>query len=448
MTDTIILAAGNSTRIKSKKSKVLHEILGKKVLDYVVDLSAKFSDNIIMVLSPNAKEIEENYKKNSIKFAIQKEAIGTQNALKSGLHLVKGQNVLVMCGDTPCVKDDTIDKLFQEHKNNNNKLTMLSVLMDDPSSYGRVKRENGNVIKIVELKDATEEEKKIKEINSGIYLFDSSELIRLIDEVKNDNAQKEYYLTDLIEIFTRENLKIGALTIDDADEIIGVNNRVDLNKATKVLQDRINNYWMNMGVTMLDPSSIFIDYDVELSRDVLIKYSCEIKGATKISEDVLIGANTYIENSIIGTGTSIVNSTILNSTIGANNKIGPYSYIRPGTEIGNDCKIGDFVEVKNSKVGNNTKASHLSYIGDSDLGSNINIGCGAIFVNYDGKNKYRSTVEDNAFIGCNTNIVSPVRIKEGAFIAAGTTVTEDVDSNNLCIGRVRQTQKKGWNKEK
>ncbi len=448
MINTIILAAGGSKRLKSKKSKVLHEILGKKVIEYVIDVSRSVSDYTIIIVSNSDKEIQSTFSDKNIKFAVQKEAIGTQNAVKSGLHLVNAKSVLVLCGDTPTLKEETIKKLCEIHSEESNKLTMLSVYMNEPASYGRVKRIDGLIDSIVESKDASEEELKIKEINSGVYIFDYAELSRLIDRVTNDNVQKEYYLTDLVKIFKEEGLKVGALVIDDSTEIIGVNNRLDLHNATKIIQKRINEKHMLNGVTLINPDSIFIEPDVKIGRDVTIKQCTELKGTTIVSEDSVIGPNVTIENSVLGLGVEVRDSTVLNSKIGDNTKVGPYAYIRPNSNIGQSCKIGDFVEIKNSTLGDATKVSHLSYIGDSDLGENINVGCGTIFVNYDGKNKHRSIVEDNVFIGCNTNIVSPVRIGKGAFIAAGTTVTKDVESGALCIGRVRETQRKDWVKKK
>ncbi len=448
MKNTIILAAGGSKRLKSKKSKVLHDILGKKVIEYVLDASESVSDNTIIIVSKDDTEIQSSLSDRGVKFAVQLEAIGTQNAVKSGLHLVDGTSVLVLCGDTPALSEKTISRLYEIHESESNKLTMLSVKMEDPASYGRVKRVDGEVECIVEAKDATEDELKIKEINSGVYIFDFKELNRLIDRVTNDNAQGEYYLTDLIKIFKDEGLKVGALLIDDPTEIIGVNNRIDLHNATTVIQRRINETHMLNGVTMINPSSIFIEASVKIDRDVIIKQGTELKGSTVISEDAIIGPNVTMENSYVGVGAQISNSTVLDSKVGDFTIVGPYAYLRPNSVIGKNCKIGDFVEVKNSVIGDNTKASHLSYIGDSDLGNNINVGCGAIFVNYDGKNKHRSEVEDGVFIGCNTNIISPVKIGSGAFIAAGTTVTNDVESDSLCIGRVRDTQRKGWVKKK
>ncbi len=448
MINTIILAAGSSTRLKSKKSKVLHEILGKKVMEYVLDSCDTISDKKIIIVSANDVDIQATFADSNVEFAIQQEAIGTQNAVKSGMHLVDGEHVLVLCGDTPCLTKETLETLYELHKRESNKLTMLSVSMEHPESYGRVKRVNGKVDRIIEAKDATEEDLKIKEINSGIYLFDQKELSRLIDKVDNNNVQKEYYLTDLIKIFNEEKLKVGALVVTDESEIIGVNNRVDLFHATRVIQKRINKKHMMNGVSMMNPDSIFIDSSVTIERDTLIKQCTEIKGNTIIKEDAIIGPNVTIENSIIGIGVEVNNSTILDSEIEDGTKVGPYAYVRPNSKVGKHCKIGDFVEVKNSTIGDGTKVSHLSYIGDSDLGKDINVGCGTIFVNYDGENKYRSVVEDHSFLGCNSNIISPVTIGKGAFIAAGTTVTKDVEEGALCIGRVRDTQRKDWVKKK
>ncbi len=317
--------------------------------------------------------------------------------------------------------------------------------MENPAGYGRIVRNDENLVEaIIEEKDADSSIKLIKEINSGIYFFNGKELREALKYLNNNNAQGEYYLTDVIGIMRKKGLMIGAYKINDTEDIMGVNNRYQLSETNEIMKGRIAKKLMMDGVTIIDPKNTYIETSVRIERDVTIYPGCILEGDTLIQEDSVIGPNTRIKDGKIGKGASIQNSIVLESSIGEGTTVGPFAYIRPGNKIGKHAKIGDFVEMKNSNFGDHSKASHLTYIGDGDVGSNVNLGCGVVFVNYDGKNKNRTYVGDNSFIGCNANLIAPVRINTNSYIAAGTTVTKEVPQDSLAIGRARQENKEGW----
>ena len=307
---------------------------------------------------------------------------------------------------------------------------------------------DGNVKAIVEHKDATDEQRNIPEINSGIYCFKGKHLKEALDRLDNNNVQNEYYITDAIKILNDLGHKVGGYKLLDSDEIAGINSRIQLAEAEKIMRNRINEKLMVNGVTIINPDNTYIDSEVKIKRDTIIYPGVIIEGATEIGEDCIIGHGTRIVNSKIGNGVEIQSSTVLESKIDDFTKVGPYAFLRPNSEIGKNVKIGDFVEVKNSKIDDNSKASHLSYIGDAEVGKNVNIGCGAVFVNYDGKNKHKTIVKDNAFVGCNVNLVAPVTVNENAYIAAGSTITKDVQGGSLSIARAKQVDKENWVEKK
>lgn len=455
MNISIILAAGESTRMKSKTSKVLHKICGKPLLKYVLEASkgAKVDKNIVIV-GHSGDEVRDYFKDEDVIFKTQPigEGIpyGTGFAVMQAEEFIEdGSTVVILYGDTPLIRESTIEKLIRYHEDNNLDATVLTAELENPTGYGRIIREdNGNILKIVEEKDASEEIKKIKEINSGIYCFNGKLLKESLSKINNNNAQNEYYITDVIEILKSEGHNVGAYKIEDASEIHGVNSRVQLAFCEKIMRDRINNYHMANGVTIVDPGNTYIEYSVKIGRDTIIYPGVVLEGETEIGEDCIIRGNTRIVNSIISNGVSIESSVIEESFVGENTKIGPYAHLRPNSHIGKNVKIGNFVEVKNSNIMDNTKASHLAYIGDADVGKNVNIGCGVVFVNYDGRQKHRTTVGDNAFIGSNSNLVAPVNIEPWAYIAAGSTITKEVKEGELSVARARQVNITGWVEKK
>ena len=361
--------------------------------------------------------------------------------------LLKGKQgtTLVVCGDTPLLKAETINALMDHHIKQNAKATILTSFADDPTGYGRIIRnEQGHVEKIVEHKDATDEEKQVREINAGTYCFDNESLFKALEKFSNENAQGEYYLPDVIEILKSEGEIVTAYSTDDFTETLGVNDRVALSQAEKIMRQRINEKHMRNGVTIIDPEQTYIESDVVIGQDTIIYPGTIIKGKTTIAEDCVIGPHTEIVNCSVDSETTIRQSVAHDSQIGASVQIGPFSHIRPQSHIHDEVRIGNFVEVKKSTFGKGSKASHLSYIGDAEVGDNVNIGCGSITVNYDGVNKFKTIIEDNVFIGCNSNLVAPVKIGEGAYVAAGSTITKDVPSEALSIARARQENKENY----
>lgn len=443
---SIILAAGKGTRMKSKIPKVLHKVCGTEMVNHVVNIAIKAgcSENVV-ILGHEAQMVKDNLQKD-VKTAIQEEQLGTGHAVMMAKDNIKEDDkIVVLCGDTPLIKESTLQRLFDYHKENKCVATVLTTKVDNPTGYGRLIRDsNKDVLKIVEQKDATEEEAKVNEINSGIYCFDGKELKKSLSKISNNNNQGEYYLTDVIEILKNEGCKVGAYEGSTIEELMGVNSRVDLQRAENILKNRINQYHMENGVTIIDSNNTYIECDVKIGMDTIIYPGAIINGNTKIGEDCTIGANCRIENSLINNNVKIQSSTIIDSTVGNNTTVGPYAYLRPNSSIGQNVKIGDFVEVKNSTIGDNSKASHLSYIGDASVGKNVNIGCGVVFVNYDGKNKFKAVVKDNAFIGSNCNLVAPVTVEEKGYVATGSTITDNVPNGALSIARAKQVNKEGW----
>ncbi|MGF0110285.1 bifunctional UDP-N-acetylglucosamine diphosphorylase/glucosamine-1-phosphate N-acetyltransferase GlmU [Clostridium sp. SGI.024] len=442
----LILAAGQGTRIKSNLPKVLHKVCGKEMVNHVIDTMRKAKiDDINVIIGRGADLVKEKTASRNVSYSLQEEQLGTGHAVKCAINFLKGKKgiVGVFAGDAPLIKSETIEKLFDTHIENNNSATLLSSIVEDPTGYGRIVRDGNEVLKIVEHKDCTEEELKINEMNAAIYCFDIENLLSSLEKLSNDNKQGEYYLTDVIGILKDENKKVGALSID-YEETIGVNSRVQLAEAEEVLRKRINKMHMENGVTLIDPSSTYIGDDVEIGRDTIIYPGNVIEGNTKIGEGVMIYPNSRISNSIIDNNVEIQSSVIIDSKIGERTTVGPFAYIRPESIIGNDARIGDFVEIKKSTIGNNTKVSHLTYIGDAKVGEHCNFGCGTVVVNYDGKKKNTTIIGNNSFIGCNTNLVSPVTVEDNTYIAAGSTIVNDVKEGELAVARAKQRNIEGW----
>ncbi|MFV0440948.1 MAG: bifunctional UDP-N-acetylglucosamine diphosphorylase/glucosamine-1-phosphate N-acetyltransferase GlmU [Lachnospirales bacterium] len=444
---SIILAAGTGTRMNSKNHKVLHKILDKTLIQYVVEATKEVqSEKDCVIVGYMADEVKSNLEKyEALEFPVQSEQKGTGHAVLMAKNFIdENSDVIILCGDTPLLKSSMLKKLVESHQNNNNDITLATCNLDDPSGYGRINKENGKITKIVEHKDCDENQLKITEINTGVYIFKGDVLLSLLGKIKNDNVKGEYYLTDTIEIALSENKTVESIVFDNPEQFNGINTKLQLHDAAKLMRERINKQHMENGVVIVDSNTTYISKDVKIEKDTVIYQNCQIFGSTTIGEDCEIGPNTNINTMKIGNGVSILNSTTNQSSIDDNTTVGPYAYVRPNSEIGKNVKIGDFVEVKKAKIGNNTKASHLTYIGDSVVGENVNFGCGTITVNYDGKNKFLTTVEDNVFIGSNVNLIAPVTIEKNSKVAAGTTVTKKVPSNALAIGRVKQDNKENY----
>ena len=412
----IMLAAGKGTRMKTNKAKVVHKIYGKELAVRVVETAFKAGIKEVIAVLGHKREEVEKVLGDSVKYAYQEELLGTGHTVMQAIPFLKGKKgkVVVLSGDVPIIRPETIRTLVEKSIENKEYATVLTAIYNEPYGYGRVVRDiGGNVQAIVEEKDASEEEKCINEINGGVYCFDIQELILALDKITPNNAQGEYYLTDVIKIMNEKGLKTGAVIVEDDTEILGVNDREQLEMVTQVLKNRINREHMKKGVTIEDINSTYIYDDVEIGKDTVIHPNTTIKSGT---------------------------------TIGENCEIGPNSYIREGCKLSNNVKIGSFVEIKKAIIGEGTKVPHLSYIGDCEIGSHTNIGCGTITCNYDGVNKHKTIIGDNAFVGSNVNFVAPVKIGSNVIIGAGSTITEDVPDRALSIARERQTNKENWKK--
>lgn len=400
MFTSVILAAGMGTRMKSKMPKVLHKVCGKPLSKWVIDASeAAGADKVCAVVGHKAETVKEVLG-DVCEFALQAEQKGTGHAVMQAIDVIKNSKgeVVILNGDTPLITAETINKAIEYHKNNGNQATVITAILDDATGYGRIVRDNdGSVLKIVEQKDASEEKKKINEVNSGMYVFDAQSLVYALDKITPNNAQGEYYLTDTLEILLSAGKKIGGYAISDNDEIRGINDRVQLNEAEKIMQKRINEYHMRNGVTMRNPESVYIEDGVEIGNDTEICQNVTIKSGTKIGSDCVIGSGSMLDRAVIHDGVDVLSSVILESEVDEGTHVGPFAYIRPNCHVGKEVKVGDFVELKNSNIDDGTKISHLTYIGDSDVGKRVNFGCGTVTCNYDGKKKYRTTIGDDCF---------------------------------------------------
>ncbi|MBP1890287.1 bifunctional UDP-N-acetylglucosamine pyrophosphorylase/glucosamine-1-phosphate N-acetyltransferase [Clostridium moniliforme] len=447
----LILAAGQGKRIKSDIPKVLHKVCGKEMVNHVIDNMRKANiEDVNVIIGKGAELVKEGTKERNVSYSLQEEQLGTGHAVKCATDFLKGKKgtVIVFAGDAPLTKESTIENLIKEHEENKNSATLLSAMVEDPTGYGRIIRDsNGDVLKIVEHKDCNEEELLVNEMNAAMYCFDIEELLNSLEKLSNNNNQGEYYLTDVIGILKDEGKKIGAV-VTDYEDTIGVNSRVQLAEAEEILRNRINNIHLNNGVTLIDPKATYIGVDVKIGKDTIIYPGTIIEGNTVIGSDCLIMQNCRIKDSKINDGATIESSVILDSEIGKNTTVGPFAYIRPESKIGEKARIGDFVEIKKSTIGNGTKVSHLTYIGDAEVGDGCNFGCGTVVVNYDGKVKNKTIIGNHSFIGCNTNLVSPVRVYDNTYIAAGSTITNDVEEGDLAVARAKQRNIKGWVEKK
>lgn len=443
----LILAGGLGTRMKSNKPKVLHEICGETLLKHVIlNVEEANIDDIGVVVGYKADMVKEMTGE-KYSYYLQEEQLGTGHAVMMAKEFLKNKEgkTLVLCGDAPLINKDVISDFINYTEENNLDLCVLTAVLDDAKSYGRIIRKDGKLEKIVELKDANEQQANIKEVNSGTYIFDTKKLLKHLDELSTNNAQKEYYITDMIEIFKNNGYNVDAFATKESKIVEAANNRYELSKCEELLREEINKQHMLEGVTIINPKATYIDRNVKIGVDTVIYPNTIIKKGSIIGKGNEIYASR-IENSCIGDENKIDNCVITDAKVMNNNQIGPYVHLRPNANIKNETRLGNFVEVKNSTIGNGTKVSHLTYVGDGEIGENTNVGCGVVFVNYDGKKKYKTKVGNNCFVGCNVNLVAPITIEDNVYIAAGSTLTEDVEKNSLAIARSRQTVKKDYKK--
>ncbi|QGU00542.1 N-acetylglucosamine-1-phosphate uridyltransferase [Candidatus Syntrophocurvum alkaliphilum] len=447
----VILAAGKGVRMRSNLPKVVHLVAGKPMIKHVVNAVTEAGISKTNIIVGHGREkVYDLFKNEDIKFAIQEEQLGTGHALMQAKDLLDdNETIIVLAGDTPLLTGNTIKSLIEYHATNNAVATVVSTKIDPPIGYGRIIRdESGNFVKIVEEKDATNVQKQITEINTGIYCFKVKAAFDALNRTKTSNAQGEYYLTDILEILKNDNKTVAVYKANNSEEFHGINNRIQMSTAEKILRMRKNLELMENGVTIMDPETTFIDKDVSIGADTTILPFTIIQGKTVIGSGCEIGPQTRINDTQIGNNVVIENSRIKEAEISDACIIGPFAYIRPGTILKNGVKIGDFVEVKKSVLGENSKVPHLSYVGDALVGENVNIGAGTITCNYDGKNKFETLIEDGAFIGSNTNLVAPVKVGENALIGAGSTITRNVPSDSLAFERAKQKNISNWGKKK
>ena len=444
---TIILAAGKGTRMKSSHPKVLHQVCGKAMVRHVLDAAeAAGSKRNIIVVGFGADEVRAELG-NAAEVVVQAEQLGTGHAVLQAEPLLRDERgtVMVLCGDTPLLTGALVKRLYEEHEKSGAKATVLTAVMPDATGYGRVIRTAaGDVEKIVEHKDATEEERAVQEVNSGIYCFEKEALFSALKNVGCDNAQGEYYLPDVLSILRERGEKIWAVAADDYEETLGVNSRLHLAQAEKILRRRKNIELMESGVTLMDPDSTFVDSNVIVGRDTVIYPFTWLEGKTVVGEGCTLGPSSRFTDAKIGNSVTAHFVYAHECEIESGATMGPYVHIRPDSHLSNDVKIGNFVEVKHSKIGAGSKLPHLHYIGDCDMGAGVNMGCGTITVNYDGKQKFRTKIGDNAFVGCNSNLVAPVAVGDGAYVAAGSTITKDVPPEELAVARARQKNIPNW----
>jgi bifunctional UDP-N-acetylglucosamine pyrophosphorylase/glucosamine-1-phosphate N-acetyltransferase len=448
----IILAAGKSRRMRSHTHKALHRILGKPLLLYVTDACREAGiEDVTVVIGPDGGSLREALPA-SVRCVIQEEALGTGHAVMAARDadfIDPKDDVLVMYGDMPLITAAFLRKLAVYHRQHNTDAVVTSVSMDTPYGYGRVFASEGSrFIKIVEQSDLSLEEEAINAVNTGVYTFKGEALFLGLDGINQNNKQQEYYLTDVPAVLRGAGRNVLVYRAqEDSSVFAGINTQTQLTEAALYMRRRVNLRHMENGVHILDPESVYIDCDVYIAPEAVIYPGVFLEGASRVEKEAVIGPNTRLINSTVGEKSTVQYSVLKEAVVGNFTDVGPFAYLRPGAVIGDHCRVGDFVEVKNSTLGNYSKASHLAYIGDADVGSRVNFGCGAITANYDGTHKNRVSIGDGAFVGSNSNLVAPVTLGEGSYVAAGSTITEAVPPSALAIARQRQTNKLNWRKK-
>ncbi|HUP43973.1 MAG TPA: bifunctional UDP-N-acetylglucosamine diphosphorylase/glucosamine-1-phosphate N-acetyltransferase GlmU [Thermoanaerobaculia bacterium] len=449
--EVVILAAGLGTRMKSSIVKILHRAAGRPIIDYVLDLAAALSGKPPVLVIGHQREAVQQAIGERARYAIQDEQLGTGHAVLQAAQAIEaggvaGKSVLILSGDVPLTRPETLARLVEEHGRSGNALTLLTMRLDDPGMYGRIVRDgSGAVQRIVEAKDASEEEKRINEVNAGIYLFSGEHLFDNLRGLKNTNAQGEYYLTDLLGTLTGAGKPVGALVVDDPVEALGVNSRAELATVEAEIQRRVVRKLMSDGVTFRNPGTVVIDSTVTIGADTVVYPFVTLEGKTRIGTGCVIEPGVHLRDVVVGDGAHVKTGTVAEeSEIGEEATVGPYAHLRPASRLGRKVKIGNFVETKKAVFGDGAKASHLSYIGDADIGADANIGAGTITCNYDGVRKHKTVLEEGVFIGSDTQLVAPVRVGKGAYVGAGSTITKDVPPDALALSRTPQKIVPGW----
>ncbi|MCL2559470.1 MAG: bifunctional UDP-N-acetylglucosamine diphosphorylase/glucosamine-1-phosphate N-acetyltransferase GlmU [Turicibacter sp.] len=445
----IVLGAGMGTRMKSEVPKVLHEVMGKAMIEHVIGALETAGSQELIVVTGHKSELVEARLGDRAVYAKQEEQLGTAHAVQMADGALAGKPGMTMVtyGDDPLLTSETLELLFTKHENSGAKMTMLTNVVANPFGLGRIIRDaSGEVARIVEQKDATPEELKTTEINTGIACYDNEVLFEALKLVGNDNAQGEYYLTDLVEIIKGMGHAVESVVIENVDGVLGVNDRVQLANNGRIMRERINKKHMENGVTLIDPLTTYIEADVVIGSDVVIEPNVYLKGNTVVEAGAFIGAGSDFENAKIGSGAQILASFVVDSEVGAHATVGPFAHLRAGAVVGAKSRIGNFVEIKKATLGEGVKAAHLAYMGDAEIGPRVNMSCGAIIANYDGKKKHKTVIGADAMIGSNVNLIAPVEIGEGAYVAAGSTVSKNVPAEALAIARAKQENKEGYAK--
>ena len=449
----VVLAAGRGTRMKSRLPKVLHEAGGLPLIEHVLRTAEAISPSTtIIVVGHGAAAIQDRLSKRlGLLFALQEPQLGTGHALLQTEPLLKGRSgtVVLLSGDVPLLRAQTLEALVDHHRRSQAAATVVTAVVSDPAGYGRIVRTDGAIAAIVEHKDASAAEREIREINSGIYAFDLAPLFGALRRIGSQNAQGEYYLPDLVRIFRESGLGVETFVVNDPNEIAGVNSRMELAEVGAVVRNARNDELMAAGVTLVDPASTWIGPDVVVGPDTVIHPNVQLEGRTRIGNDCVIHSGVRIVDSEIGSRVTINNHCVITeSRVHDGARIGPFAHVRPASEIGPDVHIGNFVELKKTTMGKGAKANHLAYLGDATIGEKVNVGAGTITCNYDGVAKHPTVIEDGAFIGSDSQLIAPVRVGRGAYVAAGSSITEDVPPDALAIARGRQVNKEGWAKRK